>query len=489
MIPLVVVENPKRWPFELEGVEVVSARAYLVEPRYAELRAAVYNVCRSYAYQSLGYYVSLLAAARGHRPLPAVATMQALSLNAVVRVASGELEALTQRSLAHLQGSEFRLSVYFGRNVTARYDRLARALFDHFPAPFLRARFLREEGDAWRLVSLRPVATSEIPDEHRDFVVDQARAFFARPSPTRRKAEARYDMAVLWSEDDPNAPSDERALRRFARAAAAEGIAAEVVGPESYGRIAEYDALFIRESTSVTHHTFRFAHRAAAEGLVVIDDPESIIRCSNKVYQAELFRRHDVPAPRTLVVHDGNVDEVAEAVGLPCVLKRPDGTFSQGVVRVGSEDELRGEIAALLEQSELVVAQEFAPTDFDWRVGVLDRRPLWAARYHMARGHWQIVRADDGGQRRYGRVEALPLEEVPEAVVETAVRAASLMGDGLYGVDVKEVDGRPLVMEVNDNPNLESGCEDAVLKDELWAAIARWFRSRLDARGRRELDA
>lgn len=73
MRTLVVVENPRRWPFEVEGVEVVPARSYLVEPEYARLRrAAVFNVCRRYGYQSVGYYVSLLAAARGHRPLPSV---------------------------------------------------------------------------------------------------------------------------------------------------------------------------------------------------------------------------------------------------------------------------------------------------------------------------------------------------------------------------------------------------------------------------------
>ena len=66
---LVVVENAARWPFELEGAEVVAARDYLTEARYAEMRSAiVFNVCRTYRYQSFGYYVSLLATARRHRP-------------------------------------------------------------------------------------------------------------------------------------------------------------------------------------------------------------------------------------------------------------------------------------------------------------------------------------------------------------------------------------------------------------------------------------
>jgi glutathione synthase/RimK-type ligase-like ATP-grasp enzyme len=68
-------------------------------------------------------------------------------------------------------------------------------------------------------------------------------------------------------------------------------------------------------------------------------------------------------------------------------------------------------------------------------------------------------------------------------VVELAERAARLFGDGLYGVDLKVVDGRPMLLEVNDNPNLDAGCEDGVLRDELYLAIMRHFRIRLDARG------
>jgi glutathione synthase/RimK-type ligase-like ATP-grasp enzyme len=101
----------------------------------------------------------------------------------------------------------------------------------------------------------------------------------------------------------------------------------------------------------------------------------------------------------------------------------------------------------------------------------------------MARGHWQIIHHSSGGQRRYGKVEGLPLEKAPRGAIEVAVRAATLIGDGLYGADVKEVGDRFLVMEVNDNPTIEAGYEDAVLKDELYLAVMRHFRERLDSRG------
>lgn len=65
---LVVVSDPKDWKLDLPGVEVVAAETYLTDASYAERpRTRVLNLCRSLRYQRTGYYVSLLAEARGHR--------------------------------------------------------------------------------------------------------------------------------------------------------------------------------------------------------------------------------------------------------------------------------------------------------------------------------------------------------------------------------------------------------------------------------------
>jgi glutathione synthase/RimK-type ligase-like ATP-grasp enzyme len=490
MIALMVVEAQERWPFELDGVEVVSARDYLTDPRFRDLRgAAVYNLCRRYGYQTLGYYVSLLAEARGHRPLPSVATLQSLHAAPLLRSLSAEVDGLVEQALRPLRSTRFELSIYFGRNMTRRYDALARTLFNEFPAPMLRARFRRDpDPDAegtlgpWRLHGVRPIAGTDVPDAHIPFVLEQAARFFRR-RPSMAPREATWSMAILWRADDPQPPSNERAIRRFVRAGAELGIRAEVLGPDETGRIAEYDALFLRETTGVDHRTYRLARRAQRDGLVVVDDPESIIRCTNKVFQAEAFQRHRVPAPRSLVVHRGNVDRIAAEVGMPCVLKRPDGAFSQGVVRAADEAELARLLPALFAESELLVAQAWTPSTFDWRIGVLGGEPLYACRYHMARGHWQIIRAasSPSASVTHGQVETLPLDQVPEGVIRTAVRAAGLMGTGLYGVDLKEVEGRALVIEVNDNPNLDAGYEDAVLGEELYLRVMRYFLQRLEA--------
>jgi glutathione synthase/RimK-type ligase-like ATP-grasp enzyme len=480
---MLVIEDPAQWNLDMPGVEIVAAREYLTNPRFAGLkRVKVYNLCRTSSYQSIGYYVSLLAAARGHNPLPSVTTIQDLRMTPVLRVASETLDRDLQRALGHLKGPHFELSIYFGRNLFPRYDRLCQALFGHFPAPFLRAEFVY--ADRWRIESLRPIASTEIPESHRPFVVERARRYFARPG-ARKLPEYRYDIAILFDPNTIDRPSNPRAIQRFCQAAEHLGMRPTVIGLEDYGRVAEYDALFLRETTYVNHHTYRFARRAQAEGLVVIDDPESIIRCTNKVYLAELFERFDIACPRTRVVHRDNAEQIGAELGFPCVLKRPDSSFSLGVLKATNQVELAEHLESFFERSELVVAQEYVPSRFDWRIGVLGGRALYACRYYMARGHWQIVKADGESRRRHGKSDCIPIEDAPPRAVAVAERAASLIGDGFYGVDIKEIDGRFLVIEINDNPSVEVGVEDVVLKDELYRAVMRWFYERLERRGRR----
>ncbi len=484
MTSLIVVENPKNWPLHVPGAQVVSARQYLLDPRFSDLRPArVFNLCRSYRYQRLGYYVSLLAAARGHRPLPDIATIQDMKLGTLVGIVGRDLDDLIQSSLARVKSHHFTLRVYFGRNLAARHERLSQALFNQFPAPFLQAEF--EHDHKWTLESISPIAASEIPDEHRAFVVERTAEYFSRPRRVSRRRSFRYDLAILHNPDEDHSPSNAKAIRKFIRAARSLGLSADLITRDDFGRVAEYDALFIRETTYVNHHTFRFAQRAAAEGLVVIDDPVSIVRCTNKVYLAELFDQHEIASPRTMVVHRDNIDEVAKTVGLPCVIKRPDSSFSLGVRKVDTDDALRHELEEFLEKSELAIAQEFTPSDFDWRIGVLARKPLYVCKYHMAQGHWQIVSNDAEGGEDWGAVDTMPVDQAPVEALALALRTANLIGDGLYGVDIKEINGRFLVMEINDNPSLDAGFEDRVLGDDLYLRVMQVFLDRLEARGRR----
>jgi len=345
---LIIANDVKDWPFQVPGVEVVEARAYLTRDEYSDRRGVkLFNLCRSYRYQSTGYYVSLLAEARGHRPIPSITTIQDLKSQTMVRLVSDDLEELIQHSLGPIQADKFTLTIYFGKNLARRHDRLALHLFNLFQAPMIRAQFARDE--QWQLRSIAAISASEVPDSHRDFVLEAATEYFAgRRARLPRQAPMPYDLAILYDEDAVESPSDKKAIQKFVKAANALGIDTDIVTRDDFARIAEYDALFIRETTAVNHHTYRFARRAVSEGLVVIDEPESIVKCTNKVYLAELLNRHEVPTPKTLVVHRDNIEAIGRELGYPCVLKRPDSTFSMGVVKIASQTELDEQLPRFL---------------------------------------------------------------------------------------------------------------------------------------------
>jgi glutathione synthase/RimK-type ligase-like ATP-grasp enzyme len=440
MPTLVVVDDPRDLPLEFKDVEMVAARTYLTDSKYAEMRSAkVFNLCRSYRYQSVGYYVSLLAAARGHKPIPNIITIQDLKSQTIVRVESEDLEEIIQKSLAPLQSKEFILSIYFGKNLAKRYDRLSVYLFKLFEAPFLRAHFqLNEKSNKWQLHNIRPIAINEIPEDHRSFVTQVAHDFFVkRHHYIKKRSTTRYDLAILYNPQEKEPPSNQRALKHFVKAAEFLSISTELIEKDDFGRLAEFDALFIRETTSVTNHTYRFARKALAEGIVVVDDPDSILKCTNKVFLAELLDRHKILTPKTVIVNRNNKNAVPSMLGLPCILKRPDSSFSQGVVRLEKEEDLKTHIDRMLDRSDLIIAQEFIPTPFDWRIGIFDRQPLFVCKYYMAEKHWQIIKRDSNGIKTDDGVhETLPVEHAPTSLIRTALRAANLIGEGFYGVDI-----------------------------------------------------
>jgi len=389
---------------------------------------------------------------------------------------------LVQKSLAPIKSDTFELSIYFGRNVASRYDALSHQLFSLLQAPLLRAHFERRR-EQWRLRSVRAIAASDIPAAHHAFVVQAATTYFIGHRRLKHKRIPRFDLAILHDPANPEPPSNARAMQQFEKAAAEVDMQVEFLTRTDIGRLPEFDALFIRDTTFANHYTYRFSRRATAEGLVVIDDPDSILKCNNKVYLAELLTRHNIPAPRTLMVHRGNVDQIVSSLGLPCVLKQPDSSFSVGVAKVETEQELLAQVDVLLQKSELIVAQEYLPTEFDWRIGILDRRPLFVCKYYMAAGHWQIVKRDQGHKGyEEGPVEAIAVAEAPEEVVNLALKAANLIGDGLYGVDIKQVNGRCYIIEINDNPNVDAGNEDGVLKEALYREIMGSLVRRIAAR-------
>jgi len=106
---------------------------------------------------------------------------------------------------------------------------------------------------------------------------------------------------------------------------------------------------------------------------------------------------------------------------------------------------------------------------------VLDGQPIYVCKYFMARNHWQIVDWKSDKVTRLGNHETIAIKDAPKNLLNIALKATGLIGQGLYGVDIKEINGQFFVIEVNDNPSIDSGIEDQVEKNALYENIMKYL--------------
>ncbi len=479
---LITVFNPQKWNFQIPGVQVISTKEYLLNVEFLGHKGRkVINLSDSYRYQSLGYYVSLLAVARGHRIFPNINTIMEMSSKSHARFLAQTIDEEIQKSLKGIQSEEFIISIYFGRNLARKYDRLANLFFNMFPAPLMRASFVQKKGK-WFFQDIDLVGIKDIPKDHIPYVQEHAQYYFAHKTYSRKKTPAPFDMGILLNEKETYPPSDKKSIKNFTQAAKEVGFSVELISKEDFNKLPQYDALFIRETTAVNHHTFRFSQRATAEGLVVIDDPQSIIKCTNKVYLAETLRNNKIATPPTYILNVENARKMENSLTYPIILKQPDSSFSQGVYKVETAEEYKEKTDQMFRTSDLIIAQNFIPTDFDWRVGVLNNEILFVCKYHMAKNHWQVINWAKKGKDMNGIGETIPTDQAPREIIRAALKSTQLIGNGLYGVDIKEYNNKCYVIEINDNPSLDSGVEDQILKQELYLRIMNFFLQQVKKR-------
>lgn len=476
----IVVNQPKNWKFLTDNIAVISSQDYLTNPKYSHLKSArIFNLCKDYSYQSKGYYVSLLAEARGHLPIPTTKNIVDIKTLKLVRIVSDEFDDVIQQSLKNIKSQDFTLSIYFGQNVAQKYKNLSALFYKHFQVPFLRVHF--NHTTKWNIQSIKAISESEIPLEHATSVHEFANQYFSKKRyDTVKRTNYDFDLAILVNPNDPAPPSNPKALKKFVEIAEKMNIYAEIIEPKDLSRLSSFDALFLRQSTEVNNEAYTFARKAQQEAIAIIDYPDAILKCCNKVYMAEALKNANICTPNTIIVHANNRNSIVKQIGLPCILKAPDSTFSFGVKKAKTQKEYDALVTEMLRESDLIIAQEFCPSEYDWRIGVIDNKVFYACKYYMAKGHWQIYNWNTKNKKEQdGDVVCLPIEDVPAAIIDIALKSAKLMGLGLYGIDIKVVDNKLMVIEINDNPNIDFGVEDAHYGDLVYTEILAAFKKRL----------
>jgi glutathione synthase/RimK-type ligase-like ATP-grasp enzyme len=488
---IVIVEKLKDWNSYYPVEQLMTPQDYLVnwdeslyENKESKERIKIINLCRNYKYLSNGYYCSLLAEARGHSVIPSIKAINDLSRSFLYSLETEDLDIAIQKAFKNQVSAEgFSITIYFGKTDKEQLQEVARQIFDLFPAPILQVDF--EWDKKWEIASIRTgginALSSTDEDKFASALDEYSGKIWRKP---KAKKKYRYDLAILHNPTEAMPPSDKKALQNFIKAGKDSDVLVELVEKKDYSRIAEYDALFIRETTALNHHTYRFAKKAEAEGLVVIDDPMSILRCTNKIYMHNLLRSNNINSPKTLVISNSpeQLQEAVNEIGLPMIIKIPDGSFSKGVFKVKTIEDLKKITEDLFKKTALLLAQEYFYTDFDWRIGILNDRPLYACKYYMTKGHWQIYNHEKKVKKgvQTGDAETLPISKVPKHVISTALKLAHQVGNSLYGVDLKEKDKKAYVIEINDNPNIDSNVEDAIAGMDLYHNIIHEFVRRIE---------
>ncbi len=266
-------------------------------------------------------------------------------------------------------------------------------------------------------------------------------------------------------------PREQAALQNFKLAAERSGNQFNFLFRENIQDIPNYNAVFIRATTDPLFTSYIVSKTAWELGLKVVDDPESIKICGNKVHQYALFEKYNIPRIPTLFLSKDDlrhkkITEIFDHFGKPVVIKAPYTSFSRYVEKVACETSFREVAKRFFKKSDVLTIQKFTPTAFDWRVGVLGNDILYVCKYLIPKGKWK-----HGAKLRgkptvvWGRTESLKKQDMPPRLKEVALKVCSIIGKGLYGVDIKEVSGDYVVVEVNDNPSIYAGYEDSMDPD------------------------
>lgn len=272
------------------------------------------------------------------------------------------------------------------------------------------------------------------------------------------------------------------ALSNFRMAAFELGHQLDFLFKNELKYLTNYDGVFVRALTDPLNTSYVVARTAEMAGMRVLDHPESIRICCDKVNMYARLSARNVPMPETRFLEENevteeNASELFEALGTPLVLKAPNSSFSAYVDKVATTEAFIKVGKRFLRRADRLVVQQYMPSEFDWRVITLDGEILAVVKYQFPQDKWKLMQRGEQGD--WATVTGVKRDEANPALIETALAAANAIGTSLYGIDIKEIDGEFFVIEVNDNPTIAAGEEDQA-NPEIYADIIRYLAGDVD---------
>jgi ribosomal protein S6--L-glutamate ligase len=227
-----------------------------------------------------------------------------------------------------------------------------------------------------------------------------------------------------------------------------------------------YDAVIPRIGASVTHYGLAVLRQFEMQGVFPLNESVAIGRSRDKLRALQLLARAGIGLPVTAFAHKPKKAEnvVAEVGGAPVVIKLVEGTQGMGVVLAETEASAKSIIEAFSAANINILVQEYIAEaeGSDVRALVVGGRVVAAMRRVGRVGEFR------SNLHRGGVAEEAHISEEERSI---AIRAASVLGLNLAGVDMLRAGRGPVVIEVNSSPGLK-GIERATGVDVAGEIIA-----------------
>lgn len=220
-----------------------------------------------------------------------------------------------------------------------------------------------------------------------------------------------------------------------------------------------FDAVIPRIGASVTFYGAAVLRQFEMMGVYPLNESVAISRSRDKLRSVQLLARKGIGLPVTGFAR--NPDDIGDLLnsvgGDQFVIKLLEGTQGIGVVLAENRKAAESVIEAFFGLNANILVQEFIKEagGADIRCFVVGDKVVAAMKRQGKEGEFR------SNLHRGGSAEVVRI--TPEER-STAVRAASIMGLNVAGVDLLRSNHGPVVMEVNSSPGLE-GIERATGKD------------------------
>ena len=185
-------------------------------------------------------------------------------------------------------------------------------------------------------------------------------------------------------------------------------------------------------------------------GVFLVNYPQSIIFCSNKLTSHLSFKDNGIPTPKTSFVNNSKViRESVKRVGgkYPIIIKSLKGSQGIGVSIADTYQSLVSNMQALWKHKAKLLIQQYIPVKYDIRTIVLDGKIVACVKRVAVEGEFRTNISRGGNSERY---------ELSNDEIDLVHKVAEISGGYLVGVDHINHKGKLYALEVNGSPNMSS---------------------------------